>query len=140
MKRLLLILCVAFILVRCATIHYLGDSYPPTQHVDLYFSEDDVQKEYKVIGRIEATADADELIYSTDKFTEAIREKAQAKGADGVIILDFRNVQTGITENNDHTRTSVEKHNRRITHEHETSSSTVEEKRRVEAIAIRYAE
>ena len=107
MKRLLLILGMAVVLVRCATIHYLGDSYPPTQHVDLYFSEDDVKKGYKIIGRIEATADADELIYSTEKFTQSIIEKAKEKGADGVVILDFKNVQTGVTETNDRTRTSV---------------------------------
>jgi hypothetical protein len=140
MKRLFFILVTVIIVSRCATVHYLGESYPPTQHVDLYFSENSVQKQYKVIGRIEATADADELIYSTDKFTETIIEKARNKGADGVIILDFRNVQTGVTETNDRTRTTEERRSGRVVRDRETTSSTIDEKRRVEAIAIKYQE
>ena len=140
MRRVLYLLGMAVLLVRCATIHYLGDSYPPTQHVDLYFSEDDIQKDYEIIGRIEATADADELIYSTDKFTESILKKAMEKGADGVVILDFKKVPTGISETTDHTTTTEERDDGTVVRRRDTTSSTIEEKRRVKAIAVKYTE
>jgi hypothetical protein len=98
MKLRLWIPVLLFLLAGCASVNYLGESYLPTQRMDLFFSEEDVKKEYKVIGRMEATADADELIYSSDKFTEAILKKAREKGAVGVVILDFGNVMTGTSE------------------------------------------
>jgi hypothetical protein len=118
----------------------MGESYPPTRHVDLYFSEKDIQKEYKVIGRMEATADADEIIYSSDKFTEAILKKAQEKGADGVVILDFGNVQTGINESKTRTRTTEKAKHGTVTRDHEDTRNTIDEKRRVEALVIKYQE
>ena len=39
MKLRLWIPAALFLLAGCASINYMGESYPPTQHVDLYFSE-----------------------------------------------------------------------------------------------------
>jgi hypothetical protein len=140
MKRVFPLLGAAMLMVQCATIHYLGESYPPTGHVDLYFSEADIPKEYKIMGRIEATADADELIYSTEKFTDAILEKAGNKGADGVVILDFKTVQTGVTRTDDRTRTTEKTEDGKVTRNRDTHSTTVEEKRRIEALVVKYRE
>ncbi len=140
MKRVLPLLGAAVLMMQCATVHYLGDSYPPTRHVDLYFSEADVPRQYKIMGRIEATADADELIYSTEKFTDAILEKARNKGADGVVILDFKTVQTGVTQTDDHTRTTEKTEDGKVTRNRDTYSTTIEEKRRVEALVVKYQE
>ena len=89
---------------------------------------------------MEATADADELIYSSEKFTDAILKKAQAKGADGVVILDFGNVMTGTSESRDRTRTTEKHEHGTVTRDNETTRQSVEEKRRVEAIVIKYQE
>jgi hypothetical protein len=140
MKLRFCIPVVFLLLAGCASINYLGESYPPTQHVDLFFSEEDVKKEYKVIGRMEATADADELIYSSDKFTDAILKKAREKGADGVVILDFGKVMTGTSESRDRTRTTEEREHGTVTRDNETTRQSVEEKRRVEALVIKYQE
>jgi len=132
---------VVFLLMAgCASVNYLGESYPPTRHADLYFSEADVKKEYKVIGRMEATADADESIYSGEKFTEAILKKAREKGADGVVILDFGKVMTGTSESRDRTRTTENRERGTVTRDSETTRQSVEEKRRVEALVIKYLE
>ena len=107
MKHLIPLISVLFVFLGCATINYVGESYPPTQEVDLYFSEEDIEREYTVVGRILATANSDEAVYSSEKFTQAILKKAREKGADGVVILWL-------------------------------SSGLVDDKRRIEALAIRY--
>jgi hypothetical protein len=139
MKRLIFIPVILILLTRCASISYLGDTYPPTQHVDVFFSESDVGRDYTVIGRMEATADADELVYSSDKFTQAIMKKAAEKGGDAVVILNFGKVTTGVNESRDRTETTEEtRHGGVVTREHEDVSHSVEEKRRVEALVLRY--
>ncbi len=139
MRRAIFMPVLLILLSGCASISYLGDTFPPTQHVDLFFSESDVEKEYRVIGRMEATADADELMYSTDKFTQAILKKAAEKGADAVVILDFGKVTTGVNASRDRTETTEETNRGgTVTREHESVSNSVEEKRRVEALVLKY--
>jgi hypothetical protein len=140
MKKRLWIPVALCLLAGCASINYMGDSYPPTQHVDLFFSENDIQKEYKIIGRMEATADADEIIYSSEKFTETILKKAREKGADGIVIQDFGNVMTGMTESRNRTETTEERKRGTVRRENETVSHSIDEKRRVEALVIKYQE
>lgn len=139
MKRAFFALVLLILLSGCASISYLGDTFPPTQHVDLFFSESDIEKDYRVIGRMEATADADELLYSTDKFTRAILKKAAEKGADAVVILDFGKVTTGVNASRDRTETTEEtSRGGTVTREHESVSNSVEQKRRVEALVLKY--
>ncbi len=139
MKRAFFAPILLVFLSGCASISYLGDTYPPTAHVDLFFSENDVEKEYRVIGRMEATADADELLYSTDKFTQAILKKAAEKGADAVVILDFGKVTTAVNASRDRTETTEETNRGgTVTREHESVNQSVEEKRRIEALVLKY--
>ncbi|MDE0400551.1 MAG: hypothetical protein OXL96_22390 [Candidatus Poribacteria bacterium] len=70
-------------------VDYLGDSYAPTSHVDVYFSEDDVTEGYLVIGH--ATADGGD----TEALQETLIEKARDSGADGIIFEGFDRVETG---------------------------------------------
>ena len=70
-------------------VDYLGDSYPPTSHVDVYFSEDDITEDYRVMGR--ATANGDD----TEGLKESLIEKALEGGADGIIFEEFDQVETG---------------------------------------------
>ena len=70
-------------------VDYLGDSYTPTSHVDVYFSEDDVPEGYLVIGH--ATADGGD----TEVLQETLIEKARENGADGIIFEGFDRVETG---------------------------------------------
>ena len=64
-------------------VDYVGTSYLPTTHVDLYFSESDVEEDYVVMGR--AIARAGTRI-STKRLQEKLLQEAREKGADGVII------------------------------------------------------
>jgi hypothetical protein len=45
------------LLAGCTTTDYLGKTYPPTQHVDVFFSPRDLPRAYEVIGEIRAEGD-----------------------------------------------------------------------------------
>ena len=91
-KIMVLILSMVLFFTACGDdvdIDYLGDSYAPTSHVDVYFSEDDVTEGYLVIGH--ATADGGD----TEVLQETLIEKARDSGADGIIFEGFDRVETG---------------------------------------------
>jgi len=139
MKFIACLLSVLILFLGCASISYLGESYPQTEKCALFFSEKDVPLEYKVIGRILATADSDEHFYSNDKFMRAIQKKARESGADAVVILGFEKVVSGISESRNQTKQTEAKGDKITeTKEHDEKSSSFQEKRRIEALAIKY--
>ena len=91
-KIIVLTLPMILFLTACGSdidVDYLGDSYPPTSHVDVYFSEDGITEGYLVIGH--ATADGGD----TEALQETLIEKARESGADGIIFEGFDRVETG---------------------------------------------
>ena len=66
----LLVLFVLFV-AACAKIDYLGQSYPPTTHVDLYFSEEDIREDYRVMGHVIAQANEGISVERLQKKLEA---------------------------------------------------------------------
>ena len=92
-KIIVLILSMILFFAACGgddiDVDYLGDSYPSTSHVDVYFSEDDVTEDYLVMGH--AAADGGE----TEALQETLIEKARESGADGIIFEGFDRVKTG---------------------------------------------
>ena len=89
-KIIVLILSMILFVTACGSdVDYLGDSYPPTSHVDVYFSEDDVTEGYLVMGR--ATVDGGDAA----ELKEELIEKARESGADGIIFEEFDRVKTG---------------------------------------------
>lgn len=89
-NRLLTTICILFCLVilSCSgpIIHYLGESFPPSTSVEVYYDVKEVKSEYKVIGRM-----------TNDKFVEydpalikkEMLAKAKSVGADAVIFYDL---------------------------------------------------
>ena len=91
-KIIVLMLSMLLFVTACGDdvdVDYLGDSYVPTSHVDVYFSEDDVTEGYLVMGH--ATADGGD----TEALQETLIEKARDSGADGIIFEGFDRVETG---------------------------------------------
>ena len=91
-KIIVLMLSMILFFTACGDdvdVDYLGDSYVPTSHVDVYFSEDDVTEGYLVMGH--ATADGGD----TEALQETLIEKARDSGADGIIFEEFDRVETG---------------------------------------------
>lgn len=72
-------------------IDYIGDTYSPTSHVDVYFSEDDVSENYQQMGH--ATAEGG----TAEELQERLIEKARENGADGIIFEEIDRVKTGET-------------------------------------------
>ena len=91
-KIIVLILSMVLFLTACGSdieVDYLGDSYPSTSDVDVYFSEDDITEGYLVMGR--ATVDGSDA----EALQEKLIEKARESGADGIIFEAFDRVGTG---------------------------------------------
>ncbi len=126
----LLALFVLFV-AACAKIDYIGQSYQPTTHVDLYFSEEDIREDYQVMGHVIAQANEGISIESLQKQLEA---KAREKGADGIVIHGFDRIQTGetITYNEQSKRGEKKRSIAAIT------VTSADEERQVKAIFIKY--
>jgi hypothetical protein len=77
-----LFIACSFFLVSCASVNYLGDTYPATAKADVYYDAKDVKQDYKVIGHLS-------MAYSSnsDEIKSSLSAKAQSLGADGIIIL-----------------------------------------------------
>jgi len=78
-----------FILLLCSCsprMHYLGDSYAPTQNVDVFYDELDIKKEYRVIGQLSADNQNNPTI-NLDKIRDDMIKTAGEKGADGILFL-----------------------------------------------------
>ena len=126
----LLALFVLFV-AACAKIDYIGQSYSPTTHVDLYFSEEDIREDYQVMGHVIAQANEGISIESLQKQLEA---KACEKGADGIVIHGFDRIQTGET-------TTYNEQSKRGEKKRSLAAITVtsaDEERQVKAIFIKY--
>lgn len=79
--------CVAWLLLCGATscsvqTHYIGKSYPSTDHPEIFLDWKDVPCDYETMGRIEASI---VLFGSPEKAQAAIEREARAKGADAMV-------------------------------------------------------
>jgi len=87
MKHFNLVLLAAIfflpLIPSCSTPSYFGKSYAPTQNVDVYLDERDIEKRYEVIG----TSEIKQGFNSLDKMQLKGIELGKAKGADGVIMI-----------------------------------------------------
>jgi len=101
-RSLARVFCVVFTLVLCfgcaASHDYLGDRYPPTESVRVFYPHEAVPDGYAVMGtnRTEASerTPAEEMV-------AAIVEKAKAVGADAVSVDEFSIEFAGATRTTD---------------------------------------
>lgn len=66
-------------------VYFFGDSYPTTQQVDTYYSADDINVKYKVIGQLKGYPGSGKDIREKVKL-EMLKE-AKIKGANGILFL-----------------------------------------------------
>ena len=120
----------------CAHLDYAGQSFPPTEHVDLFYSEANVGREYTVIGELTGTGDQ---FVSTHKLQDQMVRKAREKGADGVVILGLEHFESGSNTNYSETTTEGKtKKGKTVTTTSGSSSTSSEESKRIRAILIKY--
>ena len=111
MIRVPMITLLAGLTTGCATIDYVGESYEPTTHIDMYFSEAAVPREYKVVGQVMASGDQ---FTTASRLNDRMLARAREKGADAVIVLEISRtpmsdakqvVETTTVSTDEHTRT-----------------------------------
>ena len=86
MKNLILLLTTITFVACSPRTHYLGDVYPVSDHVDVYYDEGDIEKDFKVIGQLTGDNSGNTLM-NLEKIKESMINEAQLKGADGIWFL-----------------------------------------------------
>lgn len=134
MRRILVPAALAALLVTaCAHIDYVGRTYPPTNKVDLYFDEHEVDAPYDVMGQI--VARANDLV-SAEKLQSKIMKKAGEKGADAVVITGLERYKTG--ESTSYEERTKERRRGTVTTGSSSTSDTNEKE--IRAIFLKYRE
>tara|TARA_B100000745_G_scaffold102961_1_gene65754 strand:+ start:1149 stop:1496 length:348 start_codon:yes stop_codon:yes gene_type:complete len=88
-----LLVLVALLAIGCASVNYVGKSFEPTTNVDLYFSKEDIEKEYTVMGHAIGSGTSD-----SNDIQQALIDKAKEKGADAVLITEIDNQNSLLAE------------------------------------------
>jgi hypothetical protein len=120
------------LLTGCTTTDYLGKTYPPTQHVDVFYSPHDVTRTYEVMGEIRAEGDD---VVSYESMQHRLVQEAMQKGADAILIEKLDTIETSSTTVENKTRDQ---------HQHRASSSTaisttiIEKDRLITAKLLKY--
>jgi hypothetical protein len=77
-------------------ISYIGNSFEPTQRVDVFVDESSVTTPYKIIGKGYVKAS---FFTKVEEIQEKAILKAKEKGADAVLIKDYYVPNTGAAIN-----------------------------------------
>lgn len=94
MRRILILLSIALMASCGSPFNYLGKTYPPTYDPELFFREQDIQKEYEVMGKLQTEMPGNT---NMEKVQRKIMNKAAQNGADAVLIDNFDLVTGGFT-------------------------------------------
>ena len=80
---ILLFSCLVYSCSTARTIDYIGESYAPSEHVEIFYDVKQVKKEFKIIGRMSVLT-----MYIESTHREMIK-KAKSVGADAIIFTDL---------------------------------------------------
>jgi membrane-bound inhibitor of C-type lysozyme len=89
--RILLIIASISIL-SCTTTDYIGKTYSKTNRVEIFFSSDEIKREYEVMGQIKA--EAPEAV-KFEVMEQKLVKDAMEKGADAILIGELKTVEVG---------------------------------------------
>jgi hypothetical protein len=132
-------LLVAASLSGCATVDYVGNSYPPTAQVDVYMAASDVTRPYQVIGEVRAQVEALPLTKPGQQLQDKIVAEAKARGANGVILGGVTSREVASTTQTSGQGTSKKKGSgKRNANWSETSQTNVDEVTELRGQLIRY--
>lgn len=86
------VLIVIFI-ISCIPIDYIGDTYPPTDSVDVYYSEKEIKLNYIIFGHILGSKS------SIEDIKEKLQLEAMKRGADAIVFtkVDFEESEVSRT-------------------------------------------
>lgn len=86
------------VLPGCVSVDYVGQSFAPTSAVDLYFSPDDVRRDYTVMGEVTASVDVLPLTSPGQQLQAKLLEEAKRRGANGLIVGHVVTREVGSTQ------------------------------------------
>ena len=135
MSRILASATLVMLASGCAHVDYIGETHPRTERVDLFFSENDVGRAYRVVGQVLATGDQ---YISAARVQRRLMDEARKKGADGVVVLEFARVRGP-----EHTRydaTTTRGQDGKTVETTETVSDQTAEAKKIRALFIKYRE
>lgn len=82
---------ILFLIISCSPkIQYLGKTYAPTQNVDIFFNESDINKPFETIGMIRNSGKSYEK-NNPEVIKTAMLAKAMQVGADAIIFHGMYN-------------------------------------------------
>lgn len=128
-----MLLVFFFLLAGCASIDYIGDTYSPTQYVDMYYDKADIARPHKVMGQM--TVEENEFADTSDMMKE-LKKEAMARGADAVLVTGSQKIETGITSNWQDFGKTKGKHS----YDYGTTTSQVQHDKIIAAQLIKYTD
>ncbi|KAB2808023.1 hypothetical protein [Phaeocystidibacter luteus] len=137
LSKIVSILLFAILATSCVSHDYMGQTYPSTTEVKVYYAESDIVGEYEIMGVDRVSApDA----FDAQLILEKIQEKAMEVGADAVIIDDFHEQTIGSStwSNGSSTHSSDGKGNSNSTNWGSVSSTTTENEKIVVARFVKF--
>lgn len=90
MKRFFFIAILLFVMLSCGlqkNYSYIGISYSPTSHIDIYYSANDIKQKNETMGHLQDQTNSDQ--WSINNLKEQIVKFAKSKGADAVVFYDI---------------------------------------------------
>lgn len=122
----------------CVSVNYVGQSYPPTTSVDIYYDAADITRPYSVMGRAQAIADEGT---NSREFEQGLRKEAMSHGADAVLVEGMTTREAGSFTNTNGSEfgdTRRDRDRRRTYHYSETSSTTISRELVLETKFLKY--
>src|SRR5262249_52705671 len=136
MRSIVWIAMAMLVLAGCTNLDYMGETYPPTQHVDVYYTEQNVPLGNHVRAEILATA---VMPVSGSDLKEKMVKRAKESGAGALVLLGLEHYQPGSTTNGGESSTEKTKKKGTATTTGTSGSSTtsVEEKKKIRALFVK---
>ena len=94
--RILIFLMILVVVIGACqkiNIDYVGQTFPKTPYAKIFLSMKEVKRPYNVIGKALVRASTS---FSSLEIQNKLRKTAEDKGADGVIILSYKEVPAGM--------------------------------------------
>jgi len=84
--RLIAITSIILFSISCTPkLHYLGDSYGYNEDVEIFYDENDIDRDYKVMGQL--SSESIEGFHDLDDLKKSMIQMAKEKGADAILFL-----------------------------------------------------
>jgi hypothetical protein len=108
MKNYLLLIPVLTLFVACTpTINYLGESYSPTGNVEVFYDEQDIPGDFKIMGHLSHDLF---ISYTPESIQQEMILEAQQRGADAILFSEYTTTTTNDCDSRNMVKASLVKY------------------------------